>query len=141
MLRLVELILAIRQSEPAWCWDELVDLGLQTGTLSSAYPALALADILAPGTVPEPVLLNSKREVPAMVVEVVADLSPATAHSIRRFSLRERYMWTSSLYGKLTKFFYDVFPVDRPFGLWAKGLRIRFWRIVRGRVSISSSTS
>jgi hypothetical protein len=143
ILRLVELILAIRQSQdqPGWCWDDLVELGLRTRTLSNAYAALALADTLAPDTVPEHVLLCCRRDTPDAVVQVVAALSPATAHCIRRFSLREHYMWTSSFSGKIIQLFYDIFPADQPFGSWANRLKIRFWRIVRGRVSISSSTS
>jgi hypothetical protein len=143
MLRLVELILAIRQNhaQPGWCWDEMIELGLRTGTLSSAYAALALADTLAPGTVPRHVLVSCKRTAPGGVVRMVAALSPATAHGIRRTSLRERYMWTSSLYGTIMQLLHDIFPADPPLGSWAMILKLRFWKLVHGRVSVSSSTS
>jgi len=143
MLRLVEMVLVIRESQrlPKWTWNEVVELGLQTKTLASAYPALALAETLAPGTVPENVLWKCKSDAPRAVVHVVANLSPATAHRMVRCSLQERYMWTSSLHGKIKQLLYDVVPLDQPFRSWAKIFKIRIWRILRGRLSLRSSNS
>ena len=94
MVRLVELVFAVRRNHTrtGWSWDEVLELGLQTGTLSSAYAALTLADNLAPGLVPRQVLAHCRKTAPDTVVQVVAGLTPATAHSVRRISLRERYM-------------------------------------------------
>lgn len=143
MLRLVELVLAIRSGEarPGWCWDQLVELGLRTGTLSSAYPALALADALVPGTVPADVLSNCRKDAPEAVVRVVSGLTPATAQTIRRCSMRERYMWTTSASGRIAQLLCDIFPANQPLGTWVRTLKIRLWRVLRGRVTLSSSVS
>ena len=143
MIRLVELVFAIRHdyARREWNWNDVIDLGTQTSTLSSAYAALALADDLAPGIVPASALENCRTKAPGTVVEIVIGLSPATAHCIRRISLRERYMWTSSWYGRIRQLVFDIFPADRPIGWWVELLKIRFWKVVRGRVSIDSLTS
>lgn len=143
LVRLVELILAIRkaEAEPGWTWNDFVELGRQTETLASAYAALSLAETLSPGTVPQEVLSECRRNAPRAVVRVVAQLSPATAHSMVRCTLRERYMWTSSLRGTIKQLFFDFMPVDQPVRSWATIFKIRFWRILQGRLSISSSSS
>ena len=143
MVRLVELVLAIRrgQRQPTWDWDEVVKLGMQTQTLPSSYSALALTEALAPGTVPENVLAACKRNTPRGVVNVVARFGPATAHCMIRCTLEERYMWTSSFNGRIRQLFFDILPIDQPLSSWTKIIKIRFWRILRGRLSIISSSS
>lgn len=141
MLRLVELILIIREAQRRGTlrWDEVLELGHQTATLPSAYAALKLADDLASATVPEEVLLQSMKKVPAAVIRVVAGLSPATAQRVVRCGFDERYMWASSLRGKAKQLFYDIVPANQSVREAIKILKIRFWRIARGRLTIGSS--
>jgi hypothetical protein len=141
ILRLVELILIIREAQrrEILCWNEVIELGHETTTLPSAYAALKLANDLAPATIPEEVLVQSMKKVPAAVIRVVAGLSPATAQRVVRCGFNERYMWASSLSGKAKQLFYDIVPADHSFREAIRILKIRFWRIARARLTIGSS--
>jgi hypothetical protein len=98
MLRLCELTLLFGGGTRGdrFDWDEFTDLAERFEALPSAYPALALTEALAPGSVPGRVLFEARRGVPAAVLRVVGRLSPATGQRLRRWSLQERYMWAPS---------------------------------------------
>jgi len=143
MLRLVELVLFIRQAEQsgAFSWDELVAMGELTATLPHAYAALHFAASLAPGAIPEHVLRQSRRDVPAAALRVIAGLTPATVHGITRCSVKERYMWTRSLSGKIRQLAHDLVPLEMPRSQVLPSLKRRLWRVVRGTLSVEASRS
>ena len=144
LIRLVELALAIRSSRRdggEGVWREIVELGEETGTLGSAYPALALTEALVPGEIPYDVLENCRGRTPATVVEVIRDLSPATGHRILRCDVRERYMWSTSLWAKIKQLLHDLVPAEQPLGAVWSIYKIRFWRVVRRRLAFRSSSS
>jgi hypothetical protein len=137
LLRQVELALVIREDLAAGrlSWDAFVDLGVRTGALGYAYPALRLCEELAPGAVPGPVLDACARQAPPAVRQALARLSPASAQRIDRSSVAEHFMWTSGWRGRLRQLAADLLPDA---GSWSGVFGIyeeRAWRIIRGRVS------
>lgn len=144
LIRLLELALAARSSRRdggEGVWREIVELGEETGTLGSAYPALALTDALVPGEIPFDVLEKCRGRTPATVVNVINDLTPATAHRILRCDVRERYMWSTSLRAKIKLLLHDLVPADQPLSAVWSIYKIRFWRVVRRRLAFRSSNS
>ena len=136
LLRQVELILVVREDLAAGrlSWDAFLDLGARTGALGYAYPALTLADRLAPGTVPPSVLGACAAAAPAAVRGALARLTPASAQRIDRSSLSEHFMWASGWRGRLRQLAADLIPAEG----WPSILGIyeeRAWRLIRGRVS------
>jgi hypothetical protein len=137
LLRLIELVLVIRQDLGAarLSWDAFLQLGNQTGALGYAHPALRLAEKLAPGTVPRPVLDASAARVPGAVQRAVEQLTPALAQRIDRASVSEHFMWVEGWRGRLRLLASDLLPAVQS---WSELLKIyeeRAWRIIRGTVS------
>ena len=139
LLRLVELVLVVRQShdERAFSWDEFLAVGTKAGALAHAYPALRLCAQLAPDAVPAEVVEACARLAPRAVREVVEPLSPAHAQSIVRCSLKERFMWTP-----LSRVTWQVLAEAFPPGSWSLPIlwdiyRARAWRLARGTITAS----
>jgi hypothetical protein len=136
LLRQVELVLVIRQDLAAGrlSWDAFLNVGARTGALGYAYPALRLADRLAPGAVPGEVLDHCASHAPRAVRRALEQLTPATAQRIDRTSLGEHFMWAEGWRGRLRLLAADILPA----GTWAEFRRIyeeRAWRLIRGTVS------
>jgi hypothetical protein len=136
LLRQVELVLVIRQDLAAGRlrWGAFLDIGARTGALGYAYPALRLAEKLAPGTVPGEVLDQCASQAPGAVRRALEPLTPATAQRIDRTSLGEHFMWAEGWQGRLRLLAADILPA----GTWAEFRRIyeeRAWRLIRGTVS------
>jgi hypothetical protein len=136
LLRQVELVLVIRADLAAGrlSWDGFVEVGARTGALSYAYPALALAEKLAPGVVPVEVLGQCAARAPKAVRRALERLTPATAQRIDRNSVGEHFMWAEGWRGRLRLLASDILPAVR----WPEFRRIyeeRAWRLIRGRVS------
>jgi len=137
LLRLVELVLAVRQDVDAGrlSWEAFLEVGARTGALGYAYSALHLADQLAPGTVPRDVLDVCGAKAPAAVREALERLTPATAQRIDRNSVGEHFMWTQGWQDRLRQLASDIQLRGRS---WPELRRIyeeRAWRLIRGRVS------
>ncbi len=137
LLRQVELVLVIRQDVAAGrlSWDEFQALGLRTGALAFAYPALKFCEALAPGTVPRPVLDRAAAQTPVAVRRALERLTPATAQRIDRSSVAEHFMWAPGWRGRLRQLARDILPEARS---WPQLLGLyeeRAWRLIRGRVS------
>ena len=137
LLRQVELVLVIRQDVAAGRlhWDAFLEVGGRTSALAYAYPALRLAEKLAPGLVPAAVLDHCAARAPAAVRHAVERLTPATAQRIDRNSVGEHFMWGLGWRGRLGLLASDLLPAGRS---WPQFLRIyeeRAWRLIRGRVS------
>jgi hypothetical protein len=136
LLRQVELVLVIRADVAAdrLSWDAFLNAGDRTGALSYAYPALALAEKLAPETVPVEVLDHCAVRAPKAVRRALERLTPATAQRIDRNSVGEHFMWAEGWRGRLRLLASDILPAVR----WPEFRRIyeeRAWRLIRGRVS------
>jgi hypothetical protein len=136
LLRQVELVLVIRQDLAAdrLSWDAFLDVGGRTCALGYAYPALHLADKLAPGTVPAKVLDECASRAPRAVRRALERLTPATAQRIDRASLDEHFMWAEGWRARLRQLASDILPA----GSWSEFRRIyeeRAWRLIRGTVS------
>jgi hypothetical protein len=142
MGRMVELALLLKSfGRRGSAWEDLVELGELTGALPHAYPALHFACSLRPGLIPQDVMQRCRSKVPSAALRVVAGLTPSTAHAISRCAVRERYMWTSSLGGKLKQMAHDLFPADRSFRVAGAAVSRRIWRVIRGTIAVEASSS
>ena len=137
LLRQVELVLIIRQDIAAGrlSWDAFLDAGDRTGALAYAYPALHLAEKLAPGLVPKGVLDDCAAHVPAAVRRAVERLTPATAQRIDRNSVGEHFMWGLGWRGRLGLLASDMVLAGRSWSEFRRIYEERAWRLIRGRVS------
>jgi hypothetical protein len=138
MLRLVELALIVRRdvTEGLLSWDAFLALAEQLEALGLIYPALRLCEMLVPGTIPAEVMARCARRTPAAVRHVVDRLTPANAQRVVRYSIAEKFMWSSSRLSILRQLLSDVVPP----GLGsASGLlgayRKRAWKIARQTLS------
>jgi len=136
LLRQLELALVIRRDLKAGLlsWPAFLEAGGRTGALGYAYPALALADRLAPDLVPGVVLTHCAAQAPQAVRRALERLTPANAQRIDRNSVGEHFMWADSWPARLRLLADDILPAVR----WPEFRRIyeeRAWRLIRGRVS------
>ena len=137
LLRLVELVLTIRQDHAAarLSWDGFLDAGARTGAIGYAYPALSLAEKLAPGVVPGEVLDRCAARTPAAVRHAMERLTPATAQRIDRSSVGEHFMWAQGLRGRMRLLASDLLPAVPTWAEFRRIYEARAWRLIRGRVS------
>ncbi len=133
LLRLVELVFGIRARPVDWA--DYIALAKRARALPMTYPALRLAEHLAPGTVPREVLDACEREVPQPVRRVIAELTPGTAQRVLRCSLEERFMWSLSPLHKLTQALRELHPPGLTFGDLPGIYRARAWRLIRGTLT------
>lgn len=96
MIRLVELTHMLRQDmRAAGDWSALSDLLAAHDGARFAYPALALTEQLAPGTVEPRLLQQCAAAAPPRLRAVLSRLRPSTAQRIDQFALEERFMWAA----------------------------------------------
>jgi hypothetical protein len=140
LIRLVEIVLMIRHDTGrSLDWNDLIECLRHAGALRFAWPAFALADRLAPGTV-DPAALRTLHDAatPAMR-HVVAGLSPSGAQRLDTLALRERFMWCSGPADHARRLAHMLLPT--PAGRSPTRLATlyadRLWRIVRGNVGIA----
>jgi hypothetical protein len=133
LLRIVEIVLVVRQDAPdgKLSWDEFLHVGALTNALGAAYPALSMAEKLAPGTIPSHVLEISAELAPRRVRPVVDTLEPATVHRIDRASIAEHFMWAGGFGGWARQLASDLAPKSDFWSIY----EARTWRLLRGRVS------
>lgn len=134
LLRMVEIVLVIRKDLAAkrLSWNEFVTVGTQVGGLGAAYPALSMAEMLAPGTVPDSVLGQCLKAMPARARRVVEQLDPSTAHRVDGASIAEHFMWVTGAGGWLRQLRADLLPGVSPL---RRIYGARFYRLLRGRIS------
>ncbi|MGN6820698.1 MAG: nucleotidyltransferase family protein [Sphingomonas sp.] len=133
LVRLVELVLVIRRDSASGrlSWLEFDAIAVACDALGYAYPALAFAEQLAPGTVPPGALAACARAAPRRVVEVVRRLTPATAQRLGRLSLAEHFMWTRGPRGWGKQLAADLIPhksLRRSLEIY----RARGWQLLGG---------
>jgi hypothetical protein len=97
LLRLVEMVFVARAGAAAGTldWSALLDLLDRGGGARFAFPSLALADRLVPGTVPPAVLGHLARAAPRALLAAVERMRPGDLQRLDRWSLAERFMWAA----------------------------------------------
>ena len=133
LLRIVEIVLVVRQEIAGGrlSWDDFLHVGALTNALGAAYPALAMAEKLAPGTIPAHVLKISSEIAPARARAIVDGLEPATAHRVERASVAEHFMWATGFSGWARQIASDLVPTSDFWPIY----QARAYRLMRGRVS------
>jgi hypothetical protein len=138
LLRLVEIVRVIRAGRASGRlnWDEFLSMTIRTGTARFTYPAFALVEDLAPGTVDARVLALGRRASTWAARHAVARLSPAGGSSDSRGALRQ-LMWTRGSVAVLHWLLCAVWPggLTRPQD-FVYGWRGRLRRIREGRLSL-----
>ena len=113
LLRLVEIVRVARADAAAGRlrWPELIAWLERADALRFAYPALELAERLAPGTVdPDARAALAAAATPRMA-RVLADLRPADAQRPERLSIEERLMWARSPVEHVRRALYMLWPL------------------------------
>src|SRR5690606_631352 len=131
LLRLVEIVRVVRADTAAGRlhWAELIAWLERTDALRFAYPALELAERLAPGTVDPDARAALAAAATPRTIRVLAGLRPADAQRPEQFSLAERIMWARGPVEHLRRVLYMIWPlwIGASFGelrpLYAERLR------------------
>jgi len=113
LLRLVEIVHIARTDAAAGRlrWPEVIAWLQRADALRFAYPALELAERLAPGTVdPDARAALAAAATPRMI-RVLADLRPADAQRPERLSLEERLIWARGPIEQLRRALYMLWPL------------------------------
>ncbi|MGN6850289.1 MAG: nucleotidyltransferase family protein [Sphingomicrobium sp.] len=133
LLRMVELVFVARQDVASrlLAWDEFLHMGAQVNALGAAYPAISMAERLAPGTFPPRVLEICAELAPRRVSAVISKLTPASAHRVERASIAEHFMWVAGVSGWTRQLASDL-ALSSDF--W-RIYEARAYRLLRGRVS------
>lgn len=133
LLRMIEIIFVVRNDIPSrrLNWDEFLHLGAVTNALGAAYPALRMAEMLAPRTIPAAVLSICAEIAPPRARMIVDRLEPATAQRVDRASIAEHFMWVSGLSGWYRQLTSDLVPGSEAWAIYEK----RAYRLFRGRIS------
>ena len=143
LVRLVELVWVIRRglASGALRWNRLLERMEALGASRFVYPAFALVDRLAPGTVDADFLAELQPHVPKRMATVLERLTPATAQRLDRLSLAERFMWSRGPLETLRRLAYMAWPASAG-DSWDRRGRIyveRGFRVLRRRVSLGSA--
>jgi hypothetical protein len=135
LLRLVEIVRVIRMPGTL-NWEEVLAMLRRTGVARYTYPAFALAEQLAPGTVDARVLDVGRRSSTWAARHTVARLVPAGGSPDRRGAVRQ-LMWTRGTVAVLQRLLRNVWPArfTRPGDVLA-GWRGRWRRMRAGRLSL-----
>jgi hypothetical protein len=98
LLRLVELVLVVQRdfASPEG-WRAFGDLVRRARAGRLAFPALHLAERLAPGTVDPRVLEQVAAAAPPRLRRIVHASTPASAQRLHPYPRGERYVWVASL--------------------------------------------
>jgi hypothetical protein len=118
LLRLVELVFVVRQDQRASVgrleWASVEELLARTDTLRLTYPAFALAERLAPGTI-DAGLLERARRATTHRVRVITDGFTPTARVVPApFRLSERLMWSPTWRTMLWSIIEMIVPPHMP---------------------------
>ncbi|MEO8621861.1 MAG: nucleotidyltransferase family protein [bacterium] len=131
LLRLVEIVRVIRAERAAGRlnWDDFLAMLERTGAARYAFPALTLAEHLAPGTVDQRVLELGARESTWAARHTVARLVPAGG-SIEELGLLRQIMWMRGPAAFLNRAVRLVAPASQGRPGLLPSWRVR-WRQVR----------
>lgn len=133
LLRMIEIVLVARQDtrNGSLSWDDFLHLGAATNALGVAYPALRMAEKLAPGTIPTRVMEICAELAPPRAHAVVDKLVPATAQRVDRASIAEHFMWIAGMSGWARQLLSDLAPSSNFWEIY----QARAHRLLRGQVS------
>ncbi len=138
LLRLVETVLVARTDTDAGRlrWPDLVACLERADALRFAWPALALAERLAPGTVEPDALAALAAAATPRMRRVLAGLRPADAQRPERFTLDERLMWARGPVEHVRRALYMIWPlwVGASFGELRRIYAERLRRLLRRAV-------
>jgi hypothetical protein len=138
LLRLVELVLVVRHDRAAGTldWGEVERILTASGAFRFAYPALALAEQLAPGTIDARVLERARGASAPRALAAVRDFTPTSPVLERATSLSERLMWSGSRWQTLHRMMRMVIPPPgRSFPVLLELYHVRLRRLLTGAVS------
>jgi hypothetical protein len=143
LVRIVELVLMIRQdvATGALDWRAFRSLVQDQDAGRFVYPALTMVEKLAPGTIDHDVLGAIHASTNDRVRRVVGRLTVGGAQPLEGIALDERFMWCTTPAEHLRRIALSL--VLAPGEGWLKRIarvyRDRFYRLVRGRVSLRRS--
>ncbi|GMV05528.1 MAG: hypothetical protein AMXMBFR53_18060 [Gemmatimonadota bacterium] len=141
LLRVVELVLVARcESEAADPWPGVVDRTRAWQALPHVFPAWALAERLAPGTVPPAVLEEARSQAPPALRAVVDGLTPGTAQRLHGIRFRERMAGATTPAEKARRLLHMLVPDSAGGSLRriADLYGARLYQILRGRVRLGA---
>jgi hypothetical protein len=141
LIRLVELSLMLRHDMKSDAdWAELDALLSELRAERFAWPALALTEQLAPGSVAPALLRRCAEASPQRLRRVVARLRPATAQRLNALALEERFMWSRGLGEHVRRTANMLLPTGRtgPVRRLARIYMERAYRLLRLRVGWST---
>jgi hypothetical protein len=137
-LRLIEMVQVIRTDEAAGRlrWDDCLGMMQRTRTARFSYPALALVEDLAPGSVDARVLALARSDSTWTARHTVARLTPAGGSPDDRGVLRQ-WMWTRGPVAVAQRVLRTVWPAafTRPADV-IPGWRVRLRRLQAGLLSL-----
>jgi hypothetical protein len=140
LLRLYELVRVIRADRAAGRldWEVLLALARRTRTTRYAWPALALAEALAPGTVDPRVLAAGRRASTWAARHTVERLTPAGGSLDARGVVRQ-FMWIRGPVALLQRVLRTAWPAafTRPADV-PTGWRVRWRRLRAGALSLGA---
>ncbi|HEY7898028.1 MAG TPA: nucleotidyltransferase family protein [Gemmatimonadaceae bacterium] len=138
LIRLIELNLIIRRDTASGKldWGGVTDFLERTRATRYAYPAFALVEQLAPGTIDPTVLALTRKRSTRIARVVVAELTPATPILHDHVSLAERLMWEPGVIGIVRRLLEMLVPSHgESFRQDVAVYVSRFRRLLTGRVS------
>jgi len=140
LLRLLEIVRVIRSDVVTGrlVWADVERVLRRTGAARYAYPALALAEELAPGTVDRRVLALCRRASTWAARHTVERLVPAGGSPDERGALKQ-LMWTRGVVAVLQRVARTVWPASfaRPADV-PIGWRVRWRRMRTGRLTLAA---
>jgi len=145
LIRILELVLMIRRDagNGSLDWSELRNLLEERDAGRFVYPALVLAEKLAPGTVDSETLTMTESSATTRMRRVLARVEPADAQRLEGISLEDRFMWCATPGDHARRFLHMLVPA--PAGRSLRWLGRNYWerlyRVFRRTVSWRDSGS
>jgi hypothetical protein len=142
LVRLAELALVGRRIGERDRWGSVLERIGAAGSPHLLYPALALADRLAPGALAPDLVAWARSTAPAVMRRVVDELTPGTAQRLDRLRLVERFMWARTPGDVVRRLGHMMAPASAGGSLrsLAAVYRDRAYRVIRGRVGLSGAS-
>ncbi|HEU4630443.1 MAG TPA: nucleotidyltransferase family protein, partial [Gemmatimonadaceae bacterium] len=138
LLRLIELVLVVRRDDARGLldWAAVTELLERSGAVRFTYPAFALVERLAPGTIDAALVARARATATPRTRRIADGLTPTAPAVQARVSLAERLMWTTGPLDTMRRLALMALPVPgRP---WRDSLLVyhgRVRRLLAGRVS------
>ncbi|MDQ3809777.1 MAG: nucleotidyltransferase family protein, partial [Chloroflexota bacterium] len=139
LLRLVELVLVIRRdrAEGRLEWEALRALLVRTGTARFVFPAFALLEKLAPGTLDPALHEELTAAATPRMRRVLQRTTPANVQRLDHMSVEEKFMWAAGPGDVVRRLSQFIRPLGTDGSLADLGRTYYRWlsRLRRGRVA------